>query len=340
MAEWNPTQYTKRNWSTIKPTTITKDWRSVPWAALHKNVEDELEVVLATAEQEFDDKFEQFLLAEEERIVALNPEGGAYEGNIRDQYTRGKLPGKYRLIRETTNDVVAAFLERHQFGTMAMAMLPEIIKFISTFKLTTVEGETYDGNNGKISGGAFIKQVFSDSTMQGLYDFLMFDTRSKYLDTQYKAPSKSYCALVPLILYAFKLHRNVPYSHWDREDIPGVVNQQLSDAMLYVPEVPFTKDDIMLSREIGLKVKTGTKAGQDRSPVFTFKLYGQHPLSIAPSYAQVMYSQIWCAHPSNRTKYMVLDPSNWDSIPPNLVPEAVLTTNTTTWNPIVEDKWS
>jgi hypothetical protein len=32
-----------------------------------------------------------------------------------------------------------------------------------------------------------------------------------------------------------------------------------------------------------------------------------------------MLSQIWVAHPENRTKYMVLDPLNWDRVPPPLI---------------------
>jgi hypothetical protein len=38
-----------------------------------------------------------------------------------------------------------------------------------------------------------------------------------------------------------------------------------------------------------------------------------------PELAQTMIAQIWCAHPSNRTKYMVLDPKNWDAIPAPLI---------------------
>jgi hypothetical protein len=32
-----------------------------------------------------------------------------------------------------------------------------------------------------------------------------------------------------------------------------------------------------------------------------------------------MLTQIWCAHPENRTKYMVLCPYAWDCIPPPLI---------------------
>lgn len=37
-----------------------------------------------------------------------------------------------------------------------------------------------------------------------------------------------------------------------------------------------------------------------------------------------MLAQIWVAHPDNRTKYMVLDPLNWDRVPPALIQVEVL----------------
>jgi hypothetical protein len=50
-------------------------------------------------------------------------------------------------------------------------------------------------------------------------------------------------------------------------------------------------------------------------------LYGvTHPeFRILPELAQVMLAQIWCAHPENRTKYMILDFKNWDQMPEPLI---------------------
>jgi hypothetical protein len=38
-----------------------------------------------------------------------------------------------------------------------------------------------------------------------------------------------------------------------------------------------------------------------------------------PDLAQVMLTQIWCAHPENRTKYMILCTHAWDHIPAPLI---------------------
>lgn len=42
-------------------------------------------------------------------------------------------------------------------------------------------------------------------------------------------------------------------------------------------------------------------------------------LDKAPKLVGTMLTQIWVAHPSLRTEYMVLDPNDWDWMPPPLV---------------------
>jgi hypothetical protein len=46
---------------------------------------------------------------------------------------------------------------------------------------------------------------------------------------------------------------------------------------------------------------------------------GDTELSAIPALAGTMLCQIWVAHPSLRTEYMVLDPYNWDRMPPSLI---------------------
>jgi hypothetical protein len=38
-----------------------------------------------------------------------------------------------------------------------------------------------------------------------------------------------------------------------------------------------------------------------------------------PKLVGTMLTQIWVAHPSLRTEYMILNPNNWDLMPPPLV---------------------
>jgi hypothetical protein len=86
-----------------------------------------------------------------------------------------------------------------------------------------------------------------------------------------------------------------------------------------------SREELLEIREMGLVYRTGVKAGDPRNPATTYKLYGVQSTAVGglPELAQTMLTQIWCAHPVNRTKFMVLDPHNWDNIPAPLVSENI-----------------
>jgi hypothetical protein len=164
----------------------------------------------------------------------------------------------------------------------------------------------------------------------------MVNERSSYLKTQYKFPHREYCALVPLILYAHKLIHQIPYSAWSKDTIHFIVNSDLSDAMLCkVPSI--SKDELISIRTAGLV----TASGQTKSPVSTHMLFGKEQAASVigdlPKLAKVMLTQIWCAHPENRSRYMVLNPKNWDNMPPHLVETDVTTIITETTKMAVLD---
>ena len=149
----------------------------------------------------------------------------------------------------------------------------------------------------------------------GIYRFLMIDARSGYLERMHSGDSKKYCTIVPLILYAHKLYNNVDYSRWERETLHYVVNESLCEAMLTeTPEL--TTERLLELRDIGLVQK-----GEKRSPMSTYSLYrlGETELKHCNTLVKLMLCQTWAAHPSNRTKYMILDPMNWDKMPVPLV---------------------
>jgi hypothetical protein len=124
---------------------------------------------------------------------------------------------------------------------------------------------------------------------------------------------------------AFKRYHNIPYNAWNREELKYIVNPELCKAMLYEPETTFSKDELLQLRDQGLTWKSGPNVGTLRNPLYTHTLYGLKDTAFVdvPDLAQVMLTQIWCAHPDNRTKYMVLDPLNWDRIPPSLINPAI-----------------
>jgi hypothetical protein len=200
-------------------------------------------------------------------------------------------------------------------------MMPQITAYIA--KLTpTIKPDAAGSIEGQIDGLEYVKKYFfnGDQWAEGLYRFLMLDSRSSYLSQQYKGDGRNYCALVPLVMYAHKLHNGIPYAAWGRENLKYVVNDSLAQAMLCEPS-HVSNEELLTIREAGLTVKTGAKAGEVRNPVTTYKLYGIQDSEIGtlPEMAQTMLTQIWCAHPENRTKYMVLDPKQWDRVPPPLI---------------------
>lgn len=219
--------------------------------------------------------------------------------------------------------LVEDFIPKYKLETILQVyVLPQIIRYIARdfspqwlAEVSTAEGKI-DGNRAlaKIFNG------FGSDWDKGLYLFLMLDSRSKYLRSQYKGEARNYCALVPLIPYAFKVLHSIPYSQWDKATIHKVVNKSLLDAMLSTKPVA-TREELLDLRELALTINSGERAGGSRKPETTYKLYNLKNtiLQHTPELAKVMALQTWCAHPINRTKYMVLDPENWDYIPAPLV---------------------
>jgi hypothetical protein len=219
--------------------------------------------------------------------------------------------------------LVEEFIPKYNLETiLQLYLMPQIIRYISRDfsdqwlrEVSTAEG--------KIDGNRAVNRIFNgfgSDWDKGLYLFLMLDSRATWLKSQYKGEARNYCSLVPLIPYAFKVLHSIPYSQWDKATIHRVVNKSLSDAMLSSkPEA--TREELLELRELSLLVKTGPKAGTSRKPETTYKLYNLKNtiLQNTPELAKAMALQTWCAHPVNRTKFMVLDPENWDYIPAPLV---------------------
>lgn len=276
------------------------------------------------------------LLAEEEHLSIYNArieqlereydggESGAHEGNFSDSHPMPVI-NKYwledKMDKAGQLGVRTDFVDTYGLIEYPHVFMPQIITMLARMTLKRNE-------NGLISGLQFRNDNFTTPTLKGLYWFLMLDARSSYLKTQYKGTNKEYCALVPTIMYAHKLVHGVKYSEWDPREISYVVNGQLAEAMCYEHE-PFTADQLLYERKEGLTIRSGNNEGSQWSPVWKHRLSGpqlkEGILKDAPYLAQVMLTQIWCAHPENRSAYMILDPMNWDRVPPALISKDVIT---------------
>lgn len=338
----NPWDKPKRGYNkSSKVTTFSGSWQDIDWADLYKQCVEVQTDAVHTAEEENKVRYSEYIENKRQEREQLNPEAGSFEGDLGEEFPFREIPGSrmLRIRAQASAKTVEDFVISKNIKSFAPQLMNEVIKHISTYKLSTMDGDDYDAlrlkgipldssgrphtDEGQVSSARLYRSMITDDTMKGLYQFLMMDTRSSYLDKQYTAPSKSWCALVPLILSAFKIHKGVPYSHWDKSQIVGLVNGKLYDAMTAdIPE--FSKDELIMARQEGLLTKTGPSAGKLRNPLHTYRLWGVKAFEGIPEYAQTILAQIWCAHPNNRTKYMILDPVKWDNIPESLITTDVL----------------
>lgn len=157
--------------------------------------------------------------------------------------------------------------------------------------------------------------------------------RGSLVKSQINPEFASYSALVPLILMGAKKYKSIKYSQWDIEPNTKLVDENLRDAMFWqpsegidgiIPNCPsygLGSEELLALRERGLTIKSGLKAGTVTAPTSSWCLRGMQNtvLATAPKLVTTMLAQIWVAHPTLRTEYMILDPNDWDSMPQALV---------------------
>jgi len=205
-------------------------------------------------------------------------------------------------------------------------MLPQILAHYGSWDLVAHEG--------RIDSAATARKNMTTPWRVGLWRVCTQLRRGSLVKTQNNPLSVNYCALVPLVLAGLKRYQNVNYQQWDLDADSKLVSKDLLSAMFWSPPqnadpaMPYYglgSEELLQLREHGLTVKSGARQGQVQKPTSTWKLTGMKGtiLEDAPALATTMLAQIWCAHPSLRTEYMVLDPSNWDSMPEPLIAETV-----------------
>lgn len=180
--------------------------------------------------------------------------------------------------------------------------------------------------DSKYNGKDIVVENCRDSLFdRGLWLFLMSDRRA--IDKQYL--QGEFCALTPLILAAHKKMNGIGYYEWG--SLEYVVNSSLLEAM--TTEVPdYSVEELLEWRNIGLTAKTGKSAGVTKSAISTYGIYGLDKelgdgrcgLGSFNQLVRMMLVQTWCAHPSNRNQYSILDPNAWETVPEPLISEEPL----------------
>lgn len=210
---------------------------------------------------------------------------------------------------------------------------PQLVSYISTWPIKIVDG--------RVDVKHWVHTNLANNPRhQGIYCLVNLVARSKLLRPQTLEQNRNYGALTPIFLLAYRRHHNLPYSAWPREHISLVVESELAQAMLYKPP-ELTRARLLELRQHGLTQQTGQLAGTCRNPLTTWRLYNMHNTELAevPLLQQTMLTQIWLAHPQQRTPYMILDPENWDHQPEPLADTNIFTNSAAASKPQPSLPW-
>ena len=295
--------------------------KDIDWAGgneVYENAAKEaIELNTAAFHQQLDREYKFFIKKKEEAYELMNPESGSFEGNWSDEFPQQPyppLPDAARIRRAVGQKAfIEQFIVKETLAHTMPKVLPELVELIGGFNVTR-------NSDGLVSGLQFCKDHFSTPERMGMYRLLTLNSKSDIIEKQYKDEGRYYSALVPVIMYAIRKAQGIKYSEWALDEIQYVMHSKLSDAMLWQGTVP-PADKLLEDRDIGLRYASGVKVGKLRDPVTTYRLYSTNGTVYEgiPELAAVMLSQIWCAHPNNRIKYMVLDPIDWDNVPMPLI---------------------
>lgn len=294
-----------------------RDLKEIPFQEVYEIYMETYTEMTEVRQAELDAEYEEEIAEKERQYTATHE--APYEGNFSDSVARPQMDVDPAMIQKRTTDAIKAhFIKKYGLQLHTDWMMEQIVTLLGNMPVEKNE-------NGLISGKKFIKN-FNTPWLRGIYYLNKINTKSSYLHLQYKSPSKEYGALVPLVLYAQRLTKSIPYSAWDRDEIHYVVHADLCEAMLADPH-EFSKEQILAIRHEGLTVKSGASEGETKSALTNHKLTGvkDPEWNELPALAQVMLAQIWMAHPDAKTKYMILDPYNWDRMPAAIMSSEVLT---------------
>jgi len=268
---------------------------------------------------------------------ALEAENKAAQYKLKDNYVEiTELPPEEveKLRKEANYRVVEAFVDRYNISTKWSWLAHQMLAHIGNKAewLTTEWSDTYAEVPNSLPVREILGEIIgSDKWKLGLYRMMTKVPRSLMMTNQTSPEHLSVCSLVPIYMAAFKKYQNIPFSAWEKEETRFFVEAELYAAMVSPPLPEFVTNEELLSiRDAGLKYTSRGKKdmGQQKShdPRTYHQLTGINDSGIGMlnRYARAMVTQIWCAHPTNRHKYMILDPWNWDSMPTPLVSAKVL----------------
>lgn len=230
-----------------------------------------------------------------------------------------------RLRVNADENAVVSFAERYAIKESWSWLGPQLIAHLGSYKMA---GKI----EGKYSALEFAQlNIGKDPRELGIYRFITRVARGKLMEKQVLPEHTHYCALVPLYMAAQKKVNNIRYEEWHRDKIELLVDKDLHAAMVCEQPMGLVDSDELLNiRMAGLSYISKSAKERGATKYYNPETYhalsgvGDSAIGNLPKYAKAMLCQIWCAHPVNRNKYMILDPYAWDNMPEPLVSSTIL----------------
>ncbi len=247
-----------------------------------------------------------------------------------------ELQYKFQTLKETievkTANVSAVnwFVDKFNIAASWKWLGPQLLSYLGSYKLPAKRDGLYDCND-------YLSLNINSDRDLGIFRMITKVPRSSLMTKQTLPEHLPVCALVPIYMAAQKKMNDVPFSLWDKSSIGSIVDGELATALRLEPmeDMP-SNAELLEIRAKGLKYISKSRKNLGAEKSYNPETYHQlhnikdTPIAQLPRFARVMLCQIWCAHPVNRSKYMILDPWNWDNIPDPLIASRPTVQKTTT----------
>jgi hypothetical protein len=228
------------------------------------------------------------------------------------------VPIDEKAIREKARDYcVKEFIERNNISQKHSWFGIQMLAYFGSWTPIKVDGKY-------CCQATYSRNVLESQDLFALGALLLAKTpRSDFFkdapkgNQQYKS---SINPLVPLVLGGQKKYNSIKYMEWDLSKVSTLENEEISKLVgIIIPELSIAER--LELRNKALTPKTGPRAGRTSNPETAAALYHLAESSIGhlPKLARYMVLQTWAAHPSNRDKYAILDPVDWDNVPAELI---------------------
>lgn len=217
-------------------------------------------------------------------------------------------------IAHWENSEIEAWCEQEKLAHFSTWTLPQMLAHFGSWTLA----KTAEGHYDVVET---LKRNIQDDWGRGLWKL----TRVKRALLMPKQIAQAeYGTFTPLILAGLKKMQGVKYEQWRGLDRLGLILEPALYEAVVFSDYGFCSlgaDRLLEIREQGLVTQSGKTEGKVKPAESTWALAGikETELGGLPKLTQTMMCQCWLAHPKHRSQYMILDPSNWDSMPEPLI---------------------